>query len=223
MTALAVVVLWSLYLAREILLLIYISALLAIGFAPVVRLIERQRLLVVGVRHFPRWLAILLVYTGLIGAVTLVSLVVFPPLVQQSQEMWGSLPDMVDRGQQFLIDRGLLNHRLTLREAVAQAPTGSDAISRVVTTVAGIIGGVVGLITILILSFYFLVESDTIVSTFVRLFPRERRRTLATALREITVKVSAWLNGQLILAGTIGSTAALGLWLLGYPISTSWR
>lgn len=217
MTALAVIVLWSLYLAREILLLVYISALLAIGFAPVVRSIERKRLVWAGVRRFPRGLAILFVYAGLIAAVTLIGFIVFPPLVQQSQEMWGSLPDMLDRGQQFLIDRGLLNHRITLREAVAQAPTGSSAISRVVTTVAGIIGGVVGLITILILSFYFLVESDTIVTTFVRLFPRENRRALATALREITVKVSAWLNGQLILAGTIGSTAALGLWFLGVP------
>lgn len=217
MTALAVMVVWSLYLAREILLLIYISALLAIGFAPVVRSIERKRLLWAGVRRFPRGLAILFVYVGLIGALTLIGFIVIPPLVQQSQEMWSSLPDMFNRAQQFLIDRGLLNHRITLREAVAQAPSGADAISGVVATVAGIIGGVFGLITILILSFYFLVESDTIVSTFVRLFPRDSRRTLATALREITVKVSAWLNGQLILAGTIGATAAMGLWLLGVP------
>jgi predicted PurR-regulated permease PerM len=31
------------------------------------------------------------------------------------------------------------------------------------------------------------------------------------------MKVSAWLNGQLLLAGTIGTTSALGLWVLGVP------
>jgi len=31
------------------------------------------------------------------------------------------------------------------------------------------------------------------------------------------VKVSAWLNGQLLLGAIIGSTAAIGLWLLGVP------
>ncbi len=42
MTALAVVILWAAYLVRSVLLLVYISGLLAIGFSPTVRLIERQ-------------------------------------------------------------------------------------------------------------------------------------------------------------------------------------
>jgi predicted PurR-regulated permease PerM len=31
------------------------------------------------------------------------------------------------------------------------------------------------------------------------------------------VKVSAWLTGQLLLGGIVGSTSAVGLWLLGVP------
>ena len=59
MTALAVVVLWAAYLVRDVLLLIYMSGLLAVGFSPIVRLIERQSVLPIGTRRFPRWLAIL--------------------------------------------------------------------------------------------------------------------------------------------------------------------
>jgi predicted PurR-regulated permease PerM len=33
----------------------------------------------------------------------------------------------------------------------------------------------------------------------------------------VATKVSAWLGGQLLLAGIIGSTAALGLFLMGVP------
>src|SRR5204863_8459646 len=37
------------------------------------------------------------------------------------------------------------------------------------------------------------------------------------ACRRVTHKDSAWLGGQLLLAAVIGSTAALGLFLLGVP------
>jgi predicted PurR-regulated permease PerM len=33
----------------------------------------------------------------------------------------------------------------------------------------------------------------------------------------MTVKVSAWLGGQLLLAAVIGTTSAIGLWALGVP------
>ena len=38
------------------------SGLLAIGFSPIVRLIERQKVLPIGTARFPRWLAILVLY-----------------------------------------------------------------------------------------------------------------------------------------------------------------
>ena len=56
--ALGVVIVWTLYLARDVLLLIYVSGLLAIGFGPIVQAIEHQQVVPVGQR-VPRWLAIL--------------------------------------------------------------------------------------------------------------------------------------------------------------------
>src|SRR5437867_4015439 len=54
-----------LFLARHALLLIYVSALLAIGFSPLVQLLEQQRLLPIGTRRLPRWFAILTVYLAI--------------------------------------------------------------------------------------------------------------------------------------------------------------
>jgi len=42
--AIAVGALWAFYLARQALLVVYTSALLAIGFSPLVRIIEQQQL-----------------------------------------------------------------------------------------------------------------------------------------------------------------------------------
>ena len=81
MTALAVVLLWAAYLVRDVLLLIYMSGLLAVGFSPIVRLIERQRFLPIGTRRFPRWLAILVLYLFIIGVLVGIGFLVVPPLV----------------------------------------------------------------------------------------------------------------------------------------------
>jgi predicted PurR-regulated permease PerM len=219
MAVLTGLVLWAAYQVRSILLLIYISGLLAVGFSPIVRLIERQKALPIGTRRFPRWLAILVLYLVIIGALTGVGFLVFPPLAEQGQQLWKALPDMADRAQQFLVDKGLLDHPLTLREAVERAPVpgGTDAVTTVFGTVAGVVGGVFGFVTILILTFYLLVEADELRNQFLRLFPRSRRARAAAASRDITMKVSAWLGGQLFLGTTIGVTTAIGLWLLGVP------
>ncbi len=215
--AVAVVVIWAAYLAREALLLIYVSVLFAIGFSPLVRLLERQRLLPIGTRRLPRWLAILFIYLIIIGVLTIVGLMVVPPLIRQARELWANLPDMFGRAQRFLIQAGLLDHELTFKEAVQRAPGGSDAVGTVVGALWGVVGGVFGLVTILILTFYFLIEAESAFDAFLRLFPATRRGRVAAASREVTLKVSAWLTGQLLLGAIIGSTAAIGLGLLGVP------
>ena len=219
MTALLAIVIWCAFLVRDVLLLIYVSGLLAIGFSPIVRLIERQKVLPIGTQRFPRWLAILILYLAIIGAFTGIAFMVIPPLIDQSKQLWTALPGMFDRAQEFLIQKGILKEHLTLREAVERAPVngGGEAVGTVLGAVAGVAGGLFGLLTILILTFYILVEADSLRNTLLQLFaPRDRAR-VAAASRDITVKVSAWLGGQLLLGGIIGATSAIGLWLLGVP------
>jgi predicted PurR-regulated permease PerM len=218
MTALAVIIIWSAYLVRDVLLLVYVSGLLAIGFSPIVRLIQRQKVLPVGSRRFPRWLAILILYLFIIGTLTGIGFMVVPPLVHQSQQLWASRTDMFDRAQDFLIAKGILKEHITLREAVERAPgTNGEAVGTVMGAVVGLVGGLFGLLTILILTFYILVDADNLRDSLLRLFPGRTRARVAAASRDITVKVSAWLGGQLLLGGIIGGSSALGLWLLGIP------
>jgi predicted PurR-regulated permease PerM len=219
MTVFTGLVLWAAYQVRNILLLIYIAGLLAVGFSPIVRLIEKQKVLPVGTRRFPRWLAILTLYLMILGALTGIGFLVFPPLVNQAQQLWTALPEMFERAQSFLIAKGVLDHPLTLREAVERAPVsgGTTAVGTVFGTITGVIGGVFGFFTILILTFYLLVEADQLRNSFIRMFPKSRRARVAAASRDVTMKVSAWLNGQLFLGTTIGVTSAIGLGLLGVP------
>jgi predicted PurR-regulated permease PerM len=215
--ALGVVVVWTLYLARGALLLIYVSVLLAIGFGPIVHAIEHQQVVPVGQR-LPRWLAILVVYLFIVGTLTVVGFLVIPPLVTQAQALWTALPGLLDRGQTLLIRYGLLDHRITLEEALRRAPAASgDAVGTVAMAATGVVSSVFALLTVLILTFYLLIESASLFRGFARLFPRADRPRVQEAAAEISVKVSAWLSGQLFLAGVIGVSAAIGLYLLGVP------
>jgi predicted PurR-regulated permease PerM len=213
--AFAALVLWAAYLVRDVLLILYISGVLAIGLGPLVRTIEHA--VPAGTRRLPRWLAILVIYLIVVGTLTLVGLLVVPPLIAQSQDLWQRLPQLLDSGQQLLMRYGILEHPITLEEAVRNAPGPGDAVGTVATAVTRVVGGLFAFLTILILTFYLLLESDALFAGFIRFFPRAERPRVESVARQISTKVSAWLNGQMILAGSIGLSAAIGLYFIGVP------
>jgi predicted PurR-regulated permease PerM len=213
----AIVVAWTLYLARGALLLVYISVLLATGFSPLIALIERQRVLPIGTR-IPRWLAILVLYVFFVCVTVLILLMIVPPFIAQLSDLWAKLPAMVESAQKLLLDRGLIKHPITLGEAVSSSPgSPANAVTTLVSTVWSFVGGVIGLVTIVILTFYLLVDAEAVTDGFAHLFPVERRQGVMSAARKIAHKVSAWLNGHLILAALMGTASAIGLGLMGVP------
>jgi predicted PurR-regulated permease PerM len=212
--AILLAVLWE---AREALMLIYVSALIAMGFAPLVTIIERSRSAARG--RIPRWLAILVIYIAIVVVLLLVALAVVPPLISQAAALWTKMPDEFDKFQHFLIRYKLLRRPITLAEAVQNAPEGtsSNAVNTVLLALSNLVGGIFGFITILILSFYLLVEAKSMFEYIARFIPPGRRGDVANAVREAVVKVSAWLRAQFVLAGVMGSFATVGLFLMGVP------
>src|SRR6267378_5178522 len=166
--AILIAVLWE---AREALMLIYVSALIAMGFAPLVQIIERPRS---GARaRTPRWLAILVIYMAIVVVLLLVALAVVPPLVAQAAALWARMPDEFDRFQRFLIRYKLMQGPISLAEVVQNAPSGSgsNAVGTVLVALSSLVGGIFGFITILILSFYLLVEAKSMFEYVSRCIP----------------------------------------------------
>jgi predicted PurR-regulated permease PerM len=216
--AITLVLLWTLYLIREPLLLIYVSALFATGLAPLVRIIERQRIWAIGKRRLPRPAAILVIYATVIGAIVGIGAAVIPSMVRQSQEFWTHLPQYVDSAQQKLASWGLISSETSFKELLQQAPAGSgDAVTVVIAALWGFVGGIFGVVSILLLTFYLLVESQSVFDLFVRLFPRRNRRRVSEISEMVAVKISAWLGGQMLLGLIIGTMSAIGFFFLGVP------
>ena len=211
-------VLAALWAAREALMLIYISALIAMGFSPLVRLIERPRTRARS-RRVPRVFAILAVYLTAVAVVVLVGLLVVPPLVEQAVALWDRLPGYVNDAQRVLIRYKLIARPITLQQAVESAPpgTGGNAVTTVLVALWSVVGGVFGVITIVILSFYFLIEGESLVQYATRFVPSHQRGRFIAAASGAVVKVSAWLRAQLTLGGVMGACSAAGLALLHVP------
>jgi predicted PurR-regulated permease PerM len=206
-----VVVLWTLYAIRGPLLIIYISGLLALGFTPMVRWLERRRM------RMPRWIAILIVYFGLMAVLIASIAIVVPPLVAQAGQLRDQLPTYLARIEGFLLARGIIDHEITMSDALTRMPTAGAAVPFILAAVGSALGTIGSIVAILVLPYYLLVEADQIQSGFLRLFAASRRPMLARITRDVTFKVAAWLNGQLILALIIGSATSFCLWLIGVP------
>ena len=225
MTALAVTIMAALYFARDALIVIYISALVAIGFGPVVRAIEHQ--------------------TPRPGRQQADAALAGDPggLSRDHRRARGGRGDgrpaarrsgasssgatcrrQIDRAQRFLIDRGLITRRITFEEAVQSAPRRHDGRRNLRRRDRGnrprhaSPRASFGFVTIRHPGLLSADRRAIRCSPGSRgCFPVSAARKSSAAGDEISTKVSAWMTGQLILGGTIGATSALGLYLLGVP------
>ena len=154
------------------------------------------------------------------AVVVLIGLMVIPPLVAQARGALGasSRPSSTGsrRSSSIQADDAPRDARGSGAERADR--TGGNAVGTVLVAISSLIGGIFGLITILILSFYLLIEAGAMFDYLVRFVaggtPRRRR---PSAARQAVAKVSAWLRAQFMLAGVMGTFAAVGLGLMGVP------
>jgi predicted PurR-regulated permease PerM len=216
MSLAGIVMLWVLFLIRNVLLLLYVSVILAIGFSPAVRWIERQRV-GVGRRRFPRWAAILLLYVGFLGSVAIILTIVIPPLVGQLTELGQQMPTYVDQLQNKLVRARLIDHRYTWSQLLQKVESPALAFTGILGAVQSVLGAFAAVITVLILPYYLLLEASSLQGALLQVVSSDNRASVARVTRDVTVKVGAWLNGQILLCALIGLTATVGLWIIGVP------
>jgi predicted PurR-regulated permease PerM len=210
------VLLYTLYLIKNVLLVLYIGSLLAIGFSPAVRWLERRRFRK-GRARLPRWAAILLLYVSALLGVLVVVALILPPLLRQLEQLWANLPGHVDRLQQTLVSTGLIDHTWTWSDVVKSIEIPSVALTSVLGALKTALGVVSAIATVLLLPFYLLLESASLRRAALLFVAEDRRSGAGRVMQGVTEKVGAWLGGQLLLAIVIGATASIGLWIIGVP------
>jgi predicted PurR-regulated permease PerM len=214
--ALAAITVAGLYAVRYVLVLVYVCLILAVALHRPVRAIERFAAASFG-RRPPRSVAVLGLYLSAAAVLGAMVMTVLPPLVVQARELGARAPQLVERAQSFLDANGL--ERVRLASLVPQwvRDGGADVVGTVFGTMTSILGGVLGLATIVVLTFYLLLDGEALVDRVSRLVPSRRRPQARAIGARIADKVSAWLAGQLVLCVVIGTATGIAIGLLGVP------
>lgn len=214
LTVLFVLGLWFVYTIRDSLVIIGVSVFLALALNPPVSYLSRA------LPRRSRGVATGIAYVAILCFIGLVLYSIVPELVRQSDRFVDNVPRYVDElknGSGFLPD---LVDQLSLESTIDQFE--DNVISR-----AGDIGGpiwngvqqltssLISVFTIIVLTFFILVEGPRWYRRLWDLTPtegREHRERLARAMYNV---VTGYVNGQLVLAAGASVSSFLVMFLLG--------
>jgi predicted PurR-regulated permease PerM len=189
------------WLVRDVLMLLYVSALFAVVLTPVVRSTGRLRI--------GRWrpfkgYAIFFLLLAMAGALTLFGFLALPPVVRDLQEfareMPKRLPALLERLKHLPFANNLNTDEITTR----LQDFASNAATYLLLSIKDWAGALLNVAMGFILTVYFILEGDGAYAWFLSFFPPESRDRLDNALRRAQVRMDKWLVGQLSLMLILG-------------------
>lgn len=205
---------YAAYRVRSVLLLVLVAAFLAIGLNPAVRRLERWRI--------KRGWAVTLILLGVLAFITGFIASVVPPLVEQVTQFASDLPSYVEdigneypRVQEYIDENNVENQ---LREVTEDLPSRiSGSIGSVLGVAGSVVGALFSLITVLVLTIYFLLSLSHIREGSLRMVPKSKRERVRTLMDPILEKIGGYIAGQVVVALVGGILAFVFLSAVGVP------
>ncbi|HLW61036.1 MAG TPA: AI-2E family transporter [bacterium] len=211
---------WVISQITEVLVVLLISAILAAGFGPLVSLVERWR--IPGGVRLSRGVAIFVLYLAMFAAILMILAIILIPAVNETSRFVQQLPQFTARSERWLAD---------VRSRWPWVPDLTGEINRLPSHVAGLtkfgpeaagvafrlLGGFAAVITVLVFTFYMLLEGVSIKRGFLALFPPSERPRVDRVLARIGKKFGGWLRAQLLLSFSVAAPVVIGLSLLRMP------
>lgn len=200
---------------RELLVLILAAAVVAFILDAPIQRMERR---------IPRWAAILIVYLGAAGLLTLAGVLLVPRLVHQSQALIAAMPAYAAQAETHS-NRLLAWYEESppaLHAAVDQAVETARAQSeKIVASTAegllGIAGWFVKSILVLVLSIYLLTDKDRLRDLVYRATPEAYHDEVRDTLRDIGQALGGYLRAQAVVILFVAVTVSFVLWLFHIP------
>jgi predicted PurR-regulated permease PerM len=196
--------------ARAILIIIGLALFIAAGLDPVVRWLVRHRV--------PRWAAVVAVVACTLGVVAAFLAAAIPPLTSEASTLAHQIPHYLHSLQDRNSQLGKLNVRYHIQQRLTKLLT-----SRGTSLAGGILGAGMlvlstasAMLTILVLSIYFLAGLPRIKLFAYQLVPHSRRPRVILIGDEILAKVGGYVLGNFITSVIAG--AGTFFWLLAFGI-----
>lgn len=198
--------------------LLVVAIFLALALNPLVEGLARR-----GPR---RGWAVAIVFLGVLGVVSLIGWVVIPPVVQESTELAENAPTMLDNllTNPWVQD---VDHRYEIVKRIQEEITKRAAEG---TLWSGIYDGVLGagriiasgifsVLTVLVLTLYFLASLPAVKQAAYAMVPASRRPRIISLAEEIMRRVGSYAIGQVTVASINACCAWIMMSLLDLPFA----
>lgn len=204
---------WAIWYLRDLVLLIVTSIVIASAIRPGILFFMRY--------GFPRLLAVLAMYLGVFGVVFGLVYFFFPPIIAEATRFLSDLPSYLETIElpfttsatsEFLAGGdSALSSLVSVQDAFANTSEGAFRL------LATFFGGILSLILVVVLSFYFAIQEQGI-ENFLRLIvPLQYEEYAISLWRRAQQKIGLWMQGQLMLSLLAGVLVYLGLLIIGVP------
>lgn len=193
---------WFILQLKSIILAIFVAYILTAALLPFVTFLHKKK--------FPKVLAVLIPYFTTIALLVLLIFPLIPFIISQIQSLLEHFPTFVDNAAR------LLGLQINRKEVQAFITSDLNVIGQNAFTVTTkVFGGLFSTLTILVVSFYLLIDHDNIKQQIAYLFPKKRQQRVLDVFAQIEEKLGAWLRGQIILSFFIGTVTWVVLTLIG--------
>lgn len=208
-------VLGILFLIRDIVALVFISIFFAAAIMPWVNWFHEKW-------KFPRAASVAFIYLIAFAVISLVVILIIPPLSAQIQQIVISFPEFFQKvfsglsqlqGFSEAADgsktSGLQDSLSTIQSTLAKATQG------VFDTISSIFGSVIFAAAVLVLTLYLIVEENALMAFIREITPNQYHNYLADFAVRAQTKLGKWLRGQLLLMLFVGVLTYIGLLIIG--------
>ena len=200
-----------LYVLRDVFAILFVVFILTAALSPIVSGMQKKW-------RVPRIFAVLLMYLFIVAAIISIGYLIIPPVVEQLQNLAKNLPHYVDKLQPLY---STLSGQILKQSPPASLDTASKALGSVGSSLlslsVGVFGGIVSLVTILVLTLFLLLEEDGVKSFMISLLPVGEKDYIVDLAKKVSGKIGSWLVGELILMALIAVMTLVGLVLLQVP------
>jgi predicted PurR-regulated permease PerM len=206
------------WLLRDLVLLVLTAIVIASAIEPGVAFFIRRRL--------PRFLAALLVYVFVFGALFIILYFFFPPIISDAASFLSAMPqylDSINLSTSFPSinaadlansSGGTQSFLRTLLSLQSVFTAGSSGVLQLVVT---FFGGIFSLSLVIVLSFYFALQ-DTGVDDFLHMVMPVAYEDYSVDLwKRAQKKIGLWMQGQILLSVIVAILVYLGLLIIGIP------
>jgi predicted PurR-regulated permease PerM len=207
---------YLLYLVRSVLGLIFIAVFLAVALGPAVDLYQRRG-------RMPRGVAILLVYLTILGAIVGLGLLVVPPIVNGVNHFVSRVPTYVQDLRKNKTVRNYDNkYHVTEklnREAKKLPSRLGDAASALTSITVGVFSTIFQLVTVLVLTFFFLLDGRRMVEWGLRQLDPARSERVRAVIDDVYRATNGYVIGNLVISVIAGTGTYIVLMILNVPFA----